>query len=87
MGWNIRTHDNQRPVKSRQATILVIFQIVQSRGCDDVAGRVDDDGGEDDDDGEALSDYENTPNKMELDRRANEVRIQSGRDIPLQSNE
>jgi hypothetical protein len=57
------------------------FQIVEPThsDCDDVAGFGDDDGGDDDDDDDGvLSDYENTPNRMELDRRANEVRVQSG---------
>ena len=62
--------------------MLVYFQIVQSPGCDDVARCVDDDDDGGGDDGEALSDYENTPNRMELDRRANEVRVQSGRILP-----
>ena len=56
------------------------FQIVQPSGCDDIRGTYsDEDVDDDDDDDEAvLSDYENTPNKMELDRRANEVRNQTG---------
>ena len=55
-----------------------LLQIVQpSRsGCDDATGGAN--VVSDDDEDEALSDYENTPNRMELDRRANEVRSLSG---------
>ena len=52
------------------------FQIVQPPGCDDITGTYSDEEVEDDE--AVLSDYENTPNKMELDRRANEVRSQTG---------